>query len=541
MKKLLALVLTFVMVLSMAACGNSEGTPKTTEAKKDTAAADNSGETKAADAAATDAGTEADDADEAEDEDEAEIVMAFYCNLAPSDTERIQEAINEITLPAINTTVKLNPINIGSYNEQINLMISSNEQLDLMCTFFAGPTAFASMMSQNQLLPMNDLLEEYGQDILSVMRPDYMETTTYDGKTYGVPVNKDMVSNTYYAMRTDILEETGMLEKAQNCSSMQDIEEILAAVKEKTDLVPLAPAGNIGVLNFSTVTLTGDFATNRTYDKILNDYIISFTDDPYNVVCLYDTDEYQQACQLIEDWYNAGYIYADAASADENNFTYVASGKAFSYFFAAENSTYMDTITQSGYDMTVVKVASAPVTTSTVNTLDWVIPVTAREQEAAMKFLNLMYSNAEILDLINYGQEGVDYVVGDDGVYKFPEGKDMNSAGWFINMSWEFGNQYLTGLWDGANPDTREISKKDNENPVISQLLGFTSNSAGLENQISAVTSAYNEYVRSLNCGVLDVDKVLPEFREKLRAAGVDDIVAAVQTQLNEWKDANNK
>lgn len=37
------------------------------------------------------------------------------------------------------------------------------------------------------------------------------------------------------------------------------------------------------------------------------------------------------------------------------------------------------------------------------------------------------------------------------------------------------------------------------------------------------------------------MDKVLPEFREKLKAAGVDDIVSAVQTQLDEWKGANNK
>ena len=529
MKKVLALVLTVAMVLAMAACGNSEESTQ----NKDTG----SGTQAAADTVEDASSAAVDTEDEANDEDEAEIVVAFYCNVAPSDTERIEEAINAITIPAINTSVKLNPVSVGAYNEQINLMISSNEQLDLMPTFFFGTTAFASMMSQKQLLPLNDLLDEYGQDILSVMKADYLETTTYDGNIYAVPVNKDMVSNTYYAMRTDILEQVGMLETAQNCSSMDDIEKILAAVKEQTDLVPLAPAGSSGVLNFSPVLLTRgvNFDECRTYDKLLNDYIVSFTDDPNTVTCLYDSEEYQQACQLIEDWYNAGYIYSDAANADENNYMYVSSGKAFSYFFAAENSTYMDTVAQSGYEMTVVRVSSAPVSTSTVNTLNWVIPVTAREEEAAMKFMNLMYSNGEILDLLNYGQEGVDYVVGDDGVYKFAEGKDMNNSGWFVNLSWEFGNQYLTGLWDGADPNTREISRKDNENPVLSPLLGFTSNSEGLENQITAVSNVYNEYTRGLNCGVLDVETVVPEFRTKLASAGMADIVAQVQQQLDEW------
>lgn len=521
MKRIIALLLTLIMVLSLAACGNKEGgsTDKTADTKSTDKAADTSADTK----------------EDEDDEDLASIVVAFYCNVAPSETDRIADAINEITVPLINTEVTLLPISMGSWSEQINLMISSNEQLDLMPTFFYGPTTFTGMMSQNQLTALNDLLDNYGQDILSLMKSDYMETTTYDGVTYAVPVNKDMVSNTYYAMRTDILEEVGMLEKAQNCSSMQDIEDILKTVKENTDLVPLAPAGSVGVIGFSPVILNGAFDQNRTYDKLLNDYIISFTDEPDKVVNLYDTPEYQEQCQLIENWYNAGYIYSDAASSDENNYMYISSGKAFSYFFAAENSTYMDTVAQSGYEMTVVKVASAPVSTTTVNTLNWVIPVTTKEPEAAMKFMNLLYSDARILNLINYGEEGTDYVVKEDGTFAFPAGINNSNARYFINLSWEFGNQYLTGLWDGAAADTREISAKDNINPVISPILGFVSNSAGLENQITAVTNVYNEYVRALNCGVLDVAATITEFQSKLKDGGIDDMIAQVQEQLDNW------
>ncbi len=34
-----------------------------------------------------------------------------------------------------------------------------------------------------------------------------------------------------------------------------------------------------------------------------------------------------------------------------------------------------------------------------------------------MKFMNLMYSDKEIIDLLNYGIEGVNYTVLEDGTY----------------------------------------------------------------------------------------------------------------------------
>ena len=55
----------------------------------------------------------------------------------------------------------------------------------------------------------------------------------------------------YYAMRTDILEELGLTEQAENISSMQDIEGLLKIVKEKTDLVPICETAASGIWHFS--------------------------------------------------------------------------------------------------------------------------------------------------------------------------------------------------------------------------------------------------------------------------------------------------
>ncbi len=524
MKKRLSMILALVLVLTMfSGCGKTETTqPSAPETKAETVAAQ------------TDAPeTEAEDIEE----DLAEITVIFYVAFPHSagGVERVQAAINEITIPEINTQVTLSPIELGSWNQQASLMISSNEKVDLMPTFYYGPATYAAMLSQNQLLPLDDLLQEYGQGILSTVREDYMTTTVMNGQTYGVPAMKDEVSNVYLAMRTDILEELGLLEQAQNMTSMQDLEEIYKVVGEKTDLAPIVSSGAVGVLGYLPKMFTEEFAEAPAYEKLLNDYIVSFSDDPTKVVCLYETDAFEDVCYLAEEWFNAGYIYKDAANTPDDNVTIVRSGKGFSFMYPAQAATAEAGVAAAEYEMTLVNMGSGPVSTGEVNTIDWVIPTTATEPEAAMKFLNLMYTRKDIVDLMNYGVQGVDYIVKEDGTYTFGEGYHAGNAEYYDNLTWLFGNQFLSGVWEGTDPNVREISKELNANPDVSKILGFVASPNGLENEITAISNVYNEYFRGLSCGVLDVDTALPEFRAKLKDAGIDKVVASVQEQLDAW------
>ena len=66
-------------------------------------------------------------------------------------TQRVQDAINELTVEKINTEVTLLPIAIGSWSQQINLMIAGGDALDLLPTFYYGSGTFDSMRSSNQL------------------------------------------------------------------------------------------------------------------------------------------------------------------------------------------------------------------------------------------------------------------------------------------------------------------------------------------------------------------------------------------------------
>lgn len=55
---------------------------------------------------------------------------------------------------------------------------------------------------------------------------------------------------------------------------------------------------------------------------------------------------------------------------------------------------------------------------------------------------------------------------------------------------------------------------------------------------MTACANVIKQYAYGLEVGAVDVDKVLPEFQQALRDAGVDKVIEEKQRQLDEWLGA---
>ena len=51
---------------------------------------------------------------------------------APADTEKVQEAINDITRDKIGVEVELSITDFGSFNQNTTLALSANEEIDVL-------------------------------------------------------------------------------------------------------------------------------------------------------------------------------------------------------------------------------------------------------------------------------------------------------------------------------------------------------------------------------------------------------------------------
>src|SRR5690606_29595783 len=116
-----------------------------------------------------------------------ELTMSFpIFGAIPADMDLIEAEINKITQEKLNTTVTMLPLSIGSYDQQMNLMTTSGEKLDLMFTFGIGG-GYANDALNGKLLPIDDLLTQHGQGLVEAIGAEYMESARVDGQIYGVP------------------------------------------------------------------------------------------------------------------------------------------------------------------------------------------------------------------------------------------------------------------------------------------------------------------------------------------------------------------
>ena len=63
-----------------------------------------------------------------------------------------------------------------------------------------------------------------------------------------------------------------------------------------------------------------------------------------------------------------------------------------------------------GYDMGYVRLAQPYLDTTAVNTVTWCISSQCKNPDKALDFLNLTYTDPDVVNLIVFGLEGRDYV-----------------------------------------------------------------------------------------------------------------------------------
>ena len=202
-KKLLACVLTAAMAASiLSGCGDSAST------SGGNAEETSPGQSEAEpvqEETATEGTPQAGEADlSAQDPYTVKIVCVG--DATTEATQKVADAISEITVAKYNTTVDITRLSYGSFADEVNLMLSSGEKLDLFPNFVIS---LLSAANNGQIVPLDDLLNEYGPDILASVPEAEWGVMTLDGQIYGVPNNKDKAEGFGIAVRTDILEATG--------------------------------------------------------------------------------------------------------------------------------------------------------------------------------------------------------------------------------------------------------------------------------------------------------------------------------------------
>ncbi|WP_248930628.1 ABC transporter substrate-binding protein [Paenibacillus hamazuiensis] len=443
----------------------------------------------------------------------------------PKDLPLVQEAINKIAQQKINATVKLTPISFGNWHQQVNLMLSSNEKLDLMLVY---GSRYSGYVAKGQIVALDKLIEQQGQGIKKAMDPAYLDASKIGGSIYAVPTIRDFAGSYGIVMRKDLVDKYQI--DVNKIRTLDDLEPVLKTIKDKEpNMAPLVPS-----------TVGSSFLDfYRTYDQLGDTIgVLPNFDNNLKVVDLYETQEYKELLKKLRGWYTSGLILKDAATNKTSQYDLIKSNRGFAYFAQLKPGFEQQETRGSGMEMVSATFIQPTTATKNVTSQMWGIPANSKTPEKAMEFLNLMYSDKDIVNLIDWGIEGKHYVKSDN-VIDYPQGVDAQSSGYNVNQGFMFGNQFLSYVFKGDDPKIWEKTEQFNKSALKSKALGFQFDAERVKSEFAAVSNVVAEYKLPLETGSVDPDTILPQFISKLKSAGVDKVIAEKQKQLDEW--AKNK
>lgn len=484
--------------------------------------------------------------------DDGIVELNFYMQNSPvNDQERIMEKANEIIEKEIGAHLNLIMVDASTYAEKMNLMINTGDPWDLCFTASWGGINFYENAQKGAYADLTELLPELAPETYSRIPEGLWEGVTVNDKIYGV-VNYQQwgaASRTGFRVRSDIADEVGF-----DWEAMKDDRDTNGVLKNIGDNL-LGPAleKHPDMIGWETSSTNSLFLTQPLlYDM---EEVGDMTtpgwiryDDPETVINQFETDEFMEYCKIMRDWYNKGYVRKDGATVTDTS-----PDREAAKFIAEVSTGWPDSVDFPGnpdnskMSMTTAETAPA-VAASTTRTIikagagpNAAVAVNAQSEniEKAVELIELLNTNDELYMLITQGEEGVDYVYDEDGNYSFVDGKyNFNFNEWQIGQSYspDFTRAlYAKNETGDAQKEAQSMVYEADKNAEVSPLSGFTFDSTNVKTQIANCSSIITEMVPALSAGSVDPEEKVPELIERLKEAGVDDIISEKQAQLDEF------
>lgn len=450
---------------------------------------------------------------------EVRMVMTVQANLpAQEGIDRVVSRINEMTLRDLNMTLKVEIMSFAQFMQVAPLELAAMEKMDLVSIPYGFGTLYTPTGYFNDL---NTLIDTYGPHILSTYTSESLaRACTLKGFMFGLPVHKENCFQSVIIMRTDILEKYGI--DPASIKTRDDLDTVYEKVYAgEPDMWMCVLGKDMGNLAYLT-----DNATGANYGPTLLDIT-----DP-TVTNYYASEQFATWCKVARRWQEKGWVNPAAATDDQYLMT-MMSGQAFSMFYAYNHPLVEPGIeAMMGCDVTIVPMDEPFVTTESSAAWCYAIPTGSKAPEKAMMMLDYLMTQPEPMNLLNWGEENVDYVVKDD-VLDYPEGVDASNVGYHFDQGWILPNQLICTPWINYGADVYKRIIEYNKTAKESVALGFSFDPTGVQNEVAACRNVCDEYYNALNTGSVDPDEYLPEFNQALMDAGLQTIIDEVQRQLD--------
>lgn len=394
--------------------------------------------------------------------------------------QRIAARINEKLQDRLGVPVRLEQVPRVDYSSELwNRMICQTVP-DLF--LLTEDQSINTYLNQNCILPLSRLLENPPK-LKALFSQEQWASRTYYRRIYAVPANGSSAYRLGFVARSDWMKELGVC--AEEISDWDTLHELLERVRRQFP---------------QSVPVVSDLGRTIPFDQMdpLGDTFGVLTDaSGTQVINWYASEEYYRLCSRMHQWYREGLILSNASLREEAATDLMHQCDGFG-FFAYLNEDRIDCYTRAyGEALTAIPLG-AKRRNGSIPSENWCLPVTDGKREKALRFLELLYTDAELYELFVCGEEGT---------------------------AWQ-------NLWMNAEGLLQDLEDKT---ALTSPAYGFCFNSMEVSLQVETCRRLKELYHNALICGYLDPEDALPEFLQKLEEAGIREIMELKQRQLNAW------
>lgn len=458
-------------------------------------------------------------------------------------TEKMLAKLNAILNEKCNAELQIYYIPWTDYLTNYNLTLAQMDgSVDLVGTATDWLDAWKNSKNGAFLSLSEDMLKTYCPQTYASVPKEHWDMCKYNGDIYLIPEdNYAQWINHGFMYRGDWAREAGL---TNGIHSWEDLTTFVKSVKAKhsdvivwdsdgTQSAQMASgylASKGGFIPLDGINVYGMFGVNKKdLKKIYSPY--------------YEGDELAAFAKLMKEWDKIGVWKKDVlnnTSSDNRNEMYLgqtAMDQHHTQTWYTQVRPKMDE-QQPGSDVQFFWFGEESKTLTRMLITHGAMAISAgsKNPERALMVYDLIRNNQECYNLFNYGIEGEQYVMTDNGYWTRPAGYTDDANGITTDYWWGRNDNLEIRDAKGAWTQYDEI-KKVYETCAIDYPYGqIVWDIDNINTQLENISDVQANYMTRIAFGKVD-DPVsfVKEYREALKKAGIESVIADIQKQVDDF------
>ena len=438
------------------------------------------------------------------------VTLKWYTiGAEPKDLQLVEDEANKYLEEKIGVNIDMNFIDYGEYSQKLGVIINSGEAYDLAFTCsWAGD--YLGNARKGAFLDLTSYLDTTGSEMKEAIDDRFWSGAEVDGGIYAVPNQKEICTAPMWVFTKEYVDKYNI--PYTELHSLEDLEPWLKLIKEnEPDVTPLY--------------ITKGFSAPQYFEQLVDPVGIEYENDSLVVKNMFETDKMKSTLETLRKYYQAGYINADSATAQDDK-----SVKRF--VTKGDGQPYAEVLWSKDlkYDVVASQITDSYITNASTTGSMIAVSKNSKNPDKAVEFLNLLNTDEYIRNLLNYGIEGTHYESVNDKQIKLTDKASDYSVGYYT-----LGNLFITKVLDNE-PETKwDEFQEFNDAAKESAVLGFKFDTSKVTNEIAAINNVLEEFKSTIYSGSVDVDEYLDKLNKKLKDQGIDRVIEEMQTQLDAW------